>query len=103
MVAQGDSSIGKEDANVHVSWGEAAGAVNGYEIHRSANDPYFIPQSTTLHDQVASDQTNYTDVGAIGSVLDNYVYVIRALGCGDSHSDSNRVGEFDFNIVPGGS
>ncbi|MEM7117702.1 MAG: hypothetical protein AAF614_35040 [Chloroflexota bacterium] len=66
-------------------------------IYRAINDPYFTP--TTPY---ASDVSPiWIDGGTLGSVSSNYTYVIRATGdCGES-GNSQRLAEFDFDIVPG--
>ena len=42
------------------------------------------------------------DLGALGNPDDNYYYVVESACANDFHSGpSNRVGEFDFALVPG--
>ena len=51
---------------------------------------------------LSAGTTTYTDIGGAGDTATNWFYTIRALNCDASLvADSNRMGEFDFAIVPG--
>ncbi|MCK5923073.1 MAG: hypothetical protein KAG66_19180, partial [Methylococcales bacterium] len=65
--------------------------------------PYFDTNATTPIDSLVSGSTSYTDAGMIGDTNTNHYYVLQAEGCANAlNLPSNRIGEFDFAIVPGG-
>lgn len=79
--------------NIQLSWPGGSMA----NVYRASNDPYFTP--TTPY--ATGVGTNWTDSGAAGGSSTNYTYIIRATGsCGEA-GNSQRLGEFDFDIVPG--
>ncbi len=85
---------------VNLNWTGSGADV--YEIHRKVNDPYFTPGASTLVTTIAG--TSYPDPGKLGNPPMNYSYVVVAknnCGGGMTAVPSNRVGEFDFGIVPG--
>ncbi|MEM7119305.1 MAG: right-handed parallel beta-helix repeat-containing protein, partial [Chloroflexota bacterium] len=68
-------------------------------IYRSINDPYFTP--STSYDQIIGNLWADGDNDEIGNVAENHFYLVRGQNeCGYG-GDSKRVGEFDFEIVPG--
>lgn len=95
-----DISISMLDATTaQLNWTAVAGAET-YNIYRDPA-PYFSP-APPPYDTVSPPATSYDDAGAIGDWNINHYYVLT-VSCsvtieGDS---SNRVGEFDFNLVPG--
>lgn len=85
--------IGVNGFDVELSW---VGG-NLANIYRAENDPYFAP-GTAVASGVSSV---WTDSGAAGSPANNYTYILRGIdNCGES-GNSQRLGEFDFAIVPG--
>ncbi|MEM7114594.1 MAG: hypothetical protein AAF614_19310 [Chloroflexota bacterium] len=86
--------IATSNGNIQLSWASSVPTAN---VYRAANDPYFIPNSA----YATGVSSSWNDIGVAGDPANNYTYVIRALnGCGES-ADSQRLGEFDFTIVPG--
>ncbi len=67
--------------------------VTRYLVHRSAT-------STAFGDSLAgTTDTTYLDIGAIGVVDTNYCYLVRAVdGAGNKSTESNRVGEHDYQL-----
>lgn len=87
-------SISLAGNDVQLSWLPANGA-DSYNIYRDTT-PYF--EATVAYDNTTG--STWLDPGAAGNPAENYFYLIRAVGCGES-SDSQRVGEFEFAITPG--
>ena len=88
-------SITTNSTDIDLSWTSSDPLAN---IYRAGNDPYFTPGATPHASGVSSI---WTDPGAAGSVTINYTYIIRAAGsCGEA-ADSRRLGEFDFELIPG--
>jgi len=94
--------VEKSSANVVLSWDEARG-VSEYKIYRSTNDAYFTPAPSNLLATVDSSTTSYTDNNATGSSSENYYYKVMAVdSCPPEAANYvERVGEFDFDLVPG--
>ena len=71
-----------------------------YNIYRTTNDPYFSPGSIP-YDTTSS--ATYTEPGVIGDPNTNYYYVVTSVedATGTESALSERVGEFDFALVPG--
>ena len=93
-------SISKSGNDAVLSWNNTDSLVDHYEIWRST-DPYFTPQGNTPYATVtaAVGTNNYTDIGALGDVNNNYFYVVRAFNdFGLLSPISNRVGEFDREL-----
>lgn len=99
-------SIERNGALARLSWKPAPQYVS-YEVWRSTR-PYFSPDDPGLDPPAlvpappaGVDIVTYDDAGAIGNVALNYAYVIRGVTAAGAKGESNRVGEFDFAIVPG--
>ena len=93
-------SDSKSGNDVVISWTDAANAAE-YKIYRST-DPYFTPDDAT--NLLATVTTaSYTDQNAAGDASINYYYKVRGVdAC--APTDPNyveRVGEFDFTLIPG--
>ena len=93
-------SDSKSGNDVVISWTDAASATE-YKVYRST-DPYFTPDDAT--NLLATVTTaSYTDQNAAGDASVNYFY--KVLGVDSCPpSDPNyveRVGEFDFTLIPG--
>ena len=83
--------------DVRLAWGTSAG-VSTYQLHRKTA-PYFVPVAPPY--QVTAG-LSYDDLGALGDPADNYYYVVLSVcASGFSSQPLNRVGEFDFALVPG--
>ena len=84
-------------ADVQLSWGESSGVAN-YHLYRKTL-PYFTPVNPAH--KVTTD-LSVDDLGALGDPAENFYYVVESACANDFHSGySNRVGEFDFALVPG--
>ncbi|MEM7115129.1 MAG: hypothetical protein AAF614_22005 [Chloroflexota bacterium] len=87
-------TIAASSGDVQLSWTSSVATAN---VYRATNDPYFTP-TTAYATGVGS---GWSDTGAVGDAVNNYTYIIRATNsCGES-GNSQRLGEFDFEIVPG--
>jgi hypothetical protein len=71
---------------------------NTYNIYRET-DPYFTP--TTVY--ATATGSTYDDAKAVGDPAENHYYVVSLASPsgGDGGKMTNRVGEFDFALVPG--
>ena len=83
----------------HLSWTSVDGAET-YNIYRDSA-PYFSPVPPA-YDTVPAPDTTYDDSGAIGDWMVNHYYVVTVSCSSAMEGDiSNRVGEFDFELIPG--
>ena len=98
------------EANYYEVWRATAPYFNppgaGNEIREINAGPYGVGQTVTYTDdgvdRYAGDGTIPTVQQVIGDVNVNYFWVVRSRNTGGEVSgNSNRVGEFDFNLVPG--
>ncbi|MCA9952199.1 MAG: RHS repeat protein [Anaerolineales bacterium] len=71
-----------------------------YQVHKDSA-PYFAPSGGTLQSTLPGLTLTTQFPTDVGSPLANNYYLIRALNCSVDTAVSNRVGEFDFTIVPG--
>lgn len=95
------ASIRLSGADVILRWDPDPANAGGYEVHRSAS-PYFAPDSGSLLTTRPAGSSSYTDFGAAGSASENYTYIVRGLSnCGALSGYEKRLGEFDFELVPG--
>ena len=80
-----------------LSWTAASGVAD-YHLYREIA-PYFMPVDPAYRVRTG---LSYDDTGSLGDPADNYYYVVKS-ACADGFksSTSNRVGEFDFALVPG--
>jgi hypothetical protein len=74
-------------------------AYSGYQIWRE-NDPYFTP-TPPAYAQVSSAPWQFTDHDALGDVEQNYYYLVSGDLVAGGSVFSERLGEFDFALVPG--
>ena len=78
--------------------------VSGYRVYRST-DPYFKSHVSNRIAAPAVSELTDADIGGadvIGDVTANYFYLVRTVDAeGILSVNANRVGEFDFAIVPG--
>lgn len=104
------ASVSRHGDQVVLTW-LAASPYTSYEIWRDTN-PYFdliFPPATLLTSGLPPDGCVLNDgvitcvlSGGIGDSDTNYFYVVRGLRSDGSGADSNRTGEFDFTLRPGG-
>lgn len=72
-----------------------------YNVYRAIGDPYFTPgapYSWGLADAAYLDP----DTDVLTDSSHNAFYLVRAVSAGLASDDSNRVGTFVFDLVPGG-
>ena len=79
-----------------LNWLPVVGA-DQYDLYRSITNPYFTPTDPPIH---STTNLSYDDVSNMGVILNNDYYVAKA-SCdnGYASADSNRVGEFDYEIM----
>lgn len=84
-------------ATAGLSWTSVVDAAQ-YRLFRDTA-PYFTPVEPACH---VTSALAYSDSGAVGDPLVNHFYVVKS-GCstGFTSDPSNRVGEFDFTLLPG--
>ncbi len=91
-------TIARSGNNVVLNWSSLPGAAQ-YRVHRSTQ-AYFTPVNATA--LVTQTALTYTDPNAIGNPAVNYFYGVTALDAqGRETVLANRVGEFDFALLPG--
>jgi len=79
--------------------GKAIGGVS-YNVYRALNDPYFTPDApyaTGVADTAYLDP----DAAVLSDSSSNASYIVRAVSAGLEADNSNRVGTFVFDLVPG--
>ncbi len=98
--------IGKQSATtINLSWAAATGA-SQYEVWTAENAPFFDPAGKTCANPApyqcsVAPGTSYSAAN-LGSAAVNHTYVVRgANSCGQASGSSNRVGEFEFDLVKG--
>jgi hypothetical protein len=86
-----------DDTTARLTWTGASGVAE-YDVYRDT-EPYFTP-SDPPYDTTSG--LSYDDANVLGDTSTNYYYVVRS-ACEHAFqsANSNRVGEFDFRIVPG--
>lgn len=92
-------SVAVRGMDVELTWpGDPANAQ--YQVWVST-DPYFDPDHPGEVTPVVTANTTYTDAGAAAS-LANHFYIVRGLNaCAAASANSNRTGEFTFELTPG--
>jgi len=95
-----DVNISPAGADVFLSWTQPA--ENFYtELWRTAS-PYFDPASPGNQVPFNTLDASYSFADQLGDVELNRFYAVRGVaGCGDVSAGVDRVGEFDFALVPG--
>ncbi len=109
-------TIAGEGSAARLSWPHQA-ANQTYQVWREADQPYFDPdggQGTHIADvaagsALAGEPLVYVDDGTtpappvaiIGDPSHQYFWVVRGVNGAGVSDSSNRVGEFDFVLVPG--
>ena len=82
-----------ESGKIQLTWSPKAGATE-YRIYRAVNDPNFTPGSP----YATTANTYYLD-SAAGDPVNNYYYLVTAYNTYGESDESNRVGEFDKNLL----
>jgi hypothetical protein len=105
-VAPSDLAGTRAGGDLQLTWSAvtqnlAGGAMapDHYVVYRRVDEPYFVP---TPADAIAAPTTSeWTDTGALGDPAHNYYYVVTAVDAlGAESALSNRLGAFDFELVP---
>ncbi len=110
--------ITRSGSNATLEW-TSAGDCTAYEVWRGVT-PYFEPAANATNKIAELENiygegqpVPYTDNGidyfapylapvtVIGNVQINYFWVVRGRNGGSVSGNSNRVGEFDYKLVPG--
>lgn len=84
--------------DITLSWTEPSSdlGIDYYVIYRAA-DP-----DASMDSLNSTTDTTYTDAGAAGSTATNYYYTVKAVDQGgQKSSQSNKVGEFDIQLIAG--
>jgi subtilisin-like proprotein convertase family protein len=85
------------DDNLDLNWSDTN--ATSYEIYRAVDDPYFTPDASNLLDTTTG--THYQDANVLGTTNNYYYKVLGVASCSPPAGSTLRVGEFDFDIVPG--
>jgi len=102
-----DLVISKSSGKAKLDWSAITQDVDGnplssvtYNVYRAINTPWFTPGTTHA---TGITGTSYTDpdTGVFGDANKNAYYLVRAVSAGLESDDSNRVGTFNFTLVPG--
>ena len=100
--AIGDLTVQLSVSDIYLEWSHAGDnvAIDHYVVYR-ATDPGFT--AAAAGDSInGTKSTTYLDPGAAGTVGTNYFYVVKATDPSRNLAeDSNRVGEFDRNVIAG--
>lgn len=95
-------------ADVLLDWKEVTTNAQGnptvvtrYQVFRS-EEPYFDPNPTPDTGNMVEEpmEPGYKHTGAMNSLV-NYYYIARAVNIAGPSADSNRVGKFSFQLIPG--
>ncbi len=92
-----DVSVALDGTDVTLWWTHQT-ANSAYEVHRGSA-PFFTPGPATLLATVFAPAETHPDEGAAGDPAANRFYVVRAK-CGGLWGDSDRIGEFSFELAP---
>ena len=99
--AIGDLTASLSVSDIVLQWSHAKDnvAIDHYVVYRGA-DPLFEPSAG---DSIYGTKgASYLDPGAAGDTLTNYFYVVKATDPSRNLAeDSNRVGEFDSQMISG--
>jgi len=86
-----------QGTDVALAW-SAVPNVTTYQVWRDTR-PYFTPGGTPL---VTVSTPAHTDPGVLGNPAQNFYYLITSTNaCDQTSGPSNRVGKYDFALVPG--
>jgi hypothetical protein len=91
-----DLAVAPAEADIYIWWSVpySEAGVTRYVVYRSTS-PDAMGDSLS-----GTVDTSYTDAGAAGVVGTNYFYTVKAVdGIGRKSMESNRVGEFDIDLM----
>jgi hypothetical protein len=99
--------ISASGADAVLTWQPVTKDVDGrditvvkYQVWRS-EQPYFVPEGLP-YAEVLPPSTSFTDLGALADASVNRYYVVWAVSdAGLTSADSNRTGEFGFDLTEG--
>ena len=107
-----------QSGHLVLKW-QHASLITSYEIWRST-DPYLNPAAPAMRiasglppvalptfdvvctQSLDGDTRTCTLSGGVGDVTKNYFYIVKGIRSGVAGATSNRTGEFDFALAPGG-
>ena len=92
-VVTGLSITREGEMSVRLTWDESSNATS-YNIYRGTT-PFFSP---VIPIENTSDLT-YVDHNSIGDPNTNYYYVVTAVSAAGESDISNRIGEFDYELI----
>ncbi len=102
-----DLAISKASGKAKLDWSAITTDVNGnalgsvtYNVYRAMNTPYFTPGAPYASGVTSATYTD-PDATVLGDASKNAYYIVRAVSAGLEADDSNRVGTFNFTLVPG--
>ncbi len=102
-----DLAIAKASGKAKLDWSAITTDVNGnalgsvtYNVYRAMNTPYFTPGAPYASGVTSATYTD-PDATVLGDASKNAYYIVRAVSAGLEGDDSNRVGTFNFTLVPG--
>ena len=98
--ASASAAPSADGQDVNLSW-DAVSMSDHYQIWESTA-PYFTPDPANDTPLGTATSTSYTHTDGLGNATSNHFYVITAVNpCDASSGLSQRVGEFDFTLIPG--
>jgi hypothetical protein len=99
-----DLSARRTDEGITFAWSQTGTGISHYEVWRSAS-PYFNPDvsdpDTTRLGQIAPPDLTFTDNDPTLVSEIRYFYIIRTVNAAGVWADSNRMGMFNFAVLPG--
>jgi hypothetical protein len=102
-----DLTASQVSGKCQLDWSAVTEDVNGnpisgvtYNVYRAIGDPYFTPGVTYATGLTAPTYTD-PDATVFGDANKNAFYLVTAVSSGGESDISNRVGTFNFSLVPG--
>jgi hypothetical protein len=104
-----DLAGARSGSDLQLSWSAVTQDIRGnpispdhYVVYRRADEPYFAPSASDIIATPAS--LSFTDTGILGDPAHNYYYLVTAVDAlAQESAPSNRIGAFDFGLVPAAS
>ena len=100
-LAIGDLTATLSISDIALEWSHAADnvAIDHYVVYRGTDPRFELTSGDSIY---GTTGTSYLDPGAAGTVGTNYFYVVKATDPSSNRADdSNRVGEFDSQMLNG--